>query len=367
MHLGTSSLLRFFDAHREDASLVLATIIGTRGSTYRKTGAMMLIAPDHSYQGLISGGCLEGDLLLHADEVFTTGKPKRLTYDLHAGDDLVWGLGIGCDGVIDLLLQRLDPPGDFAMLDWIGAALQSGHSLLLALASHSDQPGLPPGALGLLDAADRRLGHESLVELCAAQRPKGWPHWRHLEVEHAGASVMLVNIRPQPQVLLCGAGPDAVPVARQFAALDWRCVVADHRPAHARADRFPPGCQVILSRPQQLHEQLDLTGFDAAVIMSHHLDHDAAYLGQLAPAVRCGSLHYLGVLGPAVRRKRLQAMARCPVLPLHGPVGLDIGAELPEGIALSIAAEIHAVLNDRDGLALTGKAAGRALRLTGEA
>ena len=358
MHLGTQALLKFFERHRGDAALVLATITATEGSTYRKPGAMMLIAPDHSYEGLISGGCLEGDLLHHAAEVFASGTPRQITYDMHSGDDLVWGLGIGCDGVIHLLLQRLDAPAGFAMLGWVAASLARGDAVLLALVSRSDEPALPAGTLGFIDAAGRRFGHDTLIDLCSAHTAGGWPDWRHLDIEHPGASVMLVNVPPQPRVLLCGAGPDAVPLARQFAALGWQCTIADHRGAYARADRFPADSRVVMTRPQQLHEHIDPMAFDAAVIMSHHLENDAAYLRQLAPAVTARKLRYLGVLGPSARRDRLREMADCPGLPVRGPVGLDIGAELPEGIALSIAAEVHAVLNARDGLALTGKGKG---------
>lgn len=359
MHLGTSALLTFFDAHRADEALVLVTITGTEGSTYRKPGAMMLIAPDHSYEGMISGGCLEGDLLHHADEVFATGAPRSVTYDMHAGDDLVWGLGIGCDGVIHLLLQRLDPPEGFAMLDWIATSLKSGDPVLLALVTRSEEPKLPAGAIGLLDSAWRKWGNDLLIALCEAARIDGWPGWRYREAEDRGARVLVVQMPPQPRVLLAGGGPDAVPVARQFAALGWQCTVTDHRPAFARPERFPAGCEVILARPQQLGERIDVGALDAAVIMTHNLEHDAEYLRQLAPSKQAGTLRYLGVLGPAARRDRLCGMADCPGLPLRGPVGLDIGAELPEGIALSIAAEIHAVLNQRDGLALTGKGKGR--------
>ena len=108
MHLGTPALLEFCRRHENDDSLVLATIIGTEGSTYRKRGAMMLIARDGDFEGMISGGCLEGDLLEHAGGVFETGAPARVTYDMSADADLIWSLGIGCDGVIHILLRRLD-------------------------------------------------------------------------------------------------------------------------------------------------------------------------------------------------------------------------------------------------------------------
>jgi xanthine/CO dehydrogenase XdhC/CoxF family maturation factor len=153
----------------------------------------------------------------------------------------------------------------------------------------------------------------------------------------------------QTRVLICGAGPDAVPVAEILAGLGWQVVLIDHRPAFARQERFPESCQVVLARPKEMAGRLDLDDIDAAVVMSHHLENDALYLRQLA----AHNISYLGVLGPAARRKRLCEMAACGAKKIYGPVGLDIGAELPESIALSLAAEIHAVLNDRNGVSLT--------------
>ena len=127
--------------------------------------------------------------------------------------------------------------------------------------------------------------------------------------------------------------------------------MVDHRPAYARADRFPASCTVSCSRPENLPQVVEMAELDAAVIMSHHLDNDAEYLRQLHGA----GLSYIGLLGPAARRKRLRDRVGCTDRLLYGPAGLDIGAELPAAIALSIAAEIHAVLNDRDGRSLTGK------------
>jgi xanthine/CO dehydrogenase XdhC/CoxF family maturation factor len=161
-----------------------------------------------------------------------------------------------------------------------------------------------------------------------------------------------VNIPARTRVLICGAGPDAVPVARALCQLDWDVLIVDHRLAFAKADRFPDNCTVIQSRPGNLSGATDLSEVDAVVIMSHHLENDSIYLGQVAGF----DIPYIGVLGPAARRDRLRSMAGCLELEIKGPVGLDIGAELPGAIALSIAAEIHAVLNRRDGLSLTIKA-----------
>jgi len=358
LHLGTKSLFRFFQAHREDESLVLVSITATEGSTYRKPGAMMLIAQDHTYEGMISGGCLEADLLHHADEVFSSGSPKKVVYDMHAGDDLVWNLGLGCDGVIHLMLQRLDHGSGFALLEFIERSLQSRYAVLMTLVTDSNQIDLPAGSAGLFNQSGQSHGRGRLVQECVDRCRPGWPHWRQELLHQADHTVMIINIRPSPRLLLCGAGPDSVPVAWQIDRLGWECVVADHRPAFARANRFPPGCNVILSRPENLHEQLDLKEVDAAVIMSHHLENDAAYLRQLTKNRDDSGLRYIGVLGPAARRDRLREKAECPQQHIYGPVGLDIGAELPESIALAVVAEIHAALNDRHGQPLTAGSAG---------
>ncbi len=352
MHLGIPALLDFYRIHASEESLVLVTIIATEGSTYRKPGAMMLISRDHSFEGMISGGCLEGDLLHHATEVFDSGEAKFVTYDMHAGDDLVWNLGLGCDGVIRLLLQRLDRECGFEFLEQLEASHAARRKVLLALAIQSN-PNLPLAATALLDHAGNTCGERALLGVMNDVSKGDWPEWRYRKaaISDSGDAeeIILVNIPPQTRVLVCGAGPDAVPVVRALSALDWSVYIVDHRPAYAMAERFPDSCRVIQARPEQLSEVVDLDEFDAAVVMSHHLENDSVYLAQLA--IR--EIAYLGCLGPRARRDRLKKMAGCPGRRVFGPVGLDIGAELPESIALSLVAEIHAVLNQRSGLPLT--------------
>jgi xanthine/CO dehydrogenase XdhC/CoxF family maturation factor len=328
----------------------VATIVGTEGSTYRKPGAMMLIGQDGSFEGLISGGCLEGDLLEHAAEVFGDGVPKRVTYDMHADDELVWSLGLGCDGVIHLLLQRLDRVDGFGYLGGLERARQERRAVLLGLVTEAGGS-LPVGAWALVDSDDISDGNRE-VGAALGELAQARPDWRCRELEVAGqapARMLVVHVPPAPRVLICGAGPDAAPLARLLADLDWDVVLADHRPAYARADRFPARCEVVCARPERLAEQVDLREVKAAVVMSHHLENDAAYLGQLGAI----ELEYLGVLGPVARRRRLAGVVGIPEERLFGPVGLDIGAELPASIALAVAAEIHAVLNGRQGESLT--------------
>ena len=353
MHLGTAALLDFHAHHREDDALVLAVITKTSGSTYRKPGAMMLIAPDDSYAGLISGGCLEGDLLEHASEVFSSGRPKQVIYDMHSDEDLVWGMGIGCDGLIELLLLRLDRDHHQSLLDGVRAALGQRRKVAFGLVTRAQEDQWSLGTLAFIDEKGLCKGDRRLAGQMAERLESGWPEGRFSHEDANGAVVMLINLTPRPRLLLCGGGPDARPVAAQAEALGWECFVMDHRSAYADARKFPEDTTVVLGRPATLSENIELSAVDAAVIMSHHLESDSIYLRQLAPFVEAGSLAYLGVLGPVARRNRLREMAECPDVLVHGPVGLDIGAELPEAIALAVLAEIHAVLNQRDGQSLT--------------
>jgi len=361
VHLGTNALIRFFLQHRDDTSLVLVTVIGIEGSTYRKPGAMMLISEDEQYEGMISGGCLEGDLLHHASKVFETGTASLVTYDMHADEQLVWSLGLGCDGIIHLLLQRLDNPKGFEFLHFLQKSLAARKGVVAGLVTSSVNEDMAIGSLAMVNSDDQTAGPELMTQLVSQATSSGKPDWRYRNIRHGDSDsdsdrdgdgdgdLMLIHVPPYPRVLLCGAGPDAVPVARQLRMLDWDCHLADHRPAFAREDRFAAGCVVSQTRPEALDDAVDLAEIDAAVIMSHHLENDAAYLRVLASSPP----RYVGVLGPSARRDRLLKMAECEGLEVFGPVGLDIGAEMPEAIALAIAAEIHAVLNRRDGHSLT--------------
>jgi xanthine dehydrogenase accessory factor len=155
---------------------------------------------------------------------------------------------------------------------------------------------------------------------------------------------------PPPAILVCGAGHDAVPVARLADQMGWDCAIVDHRPGFARADRFPSSCAIHVMQPAELGTQVQLEQIDAAVLMTHNLGHDRNYLSQVVEA----DIPYIGLLGPRARRDRLLDEIGAADVHVHGPAGLDIGAEMPESIALSIIAEIHAFLNRRDGSMLTG-------------
>ncbi len=358
MHLGLTSLLEFYRTHQSDDALVLGTVVATQGSTYRKPGAMMLIAADNAYRGLISGGCLEADLAEHARQVFKDGITRNVCYDMSEGDDFAFGLGLGCDGVIDLMLQRLDSGTDFGFLKTLDQAWNSRLHGILALVTSSNDPGYQNGDFALQCSSQAICGNPGLLEnlqtsegfTFSAGHDMSRRYWKD-EIETDGGTIerLLVPIMPPPSILICGAGHDALPVARLANEMGWYTTIVDHRPAFARPDRFPAACQIEMLQPVELGTRIALDQVDAAVLMTHHLGHDRSYLAQVVNA----GVAYIGLLGPRARRDRLLDEIGAPGAHVHGPAGLDIGAEMPESIALAIIAEVHAFLNSRDGKMLT--------------
>ena len=360
MHLGLTALLNFYRAHRGDDALVLGTVVATEGSTYRKPGAMMLIAADGSYCGLISGGCLESDLAAHAEAVFADGVPRDVSYDLSHADEFSWGLGLGCDGAIHLMLQRLDAKSGFGFLEILDQAWKAKSSGLLSLVVSTGNPDFSPGSFALHCGDQFNSGNPELLETAHSREGEVFSRghdmsrrlWQDcIEVASGKVEVLLIPIMPPPAILICGAGHDALPVARLAVEMGWDCTIVDHRSGFARADHFPTQCNVFVLQASELSTRVSLDQYDATIIMSHHLEYDRHYLRQ---AIEAG-IPYIGLLGPRKRRNRLLSEIGVQDVHVHGPAGLDIGAEMPESIALAIIAEIHAFLNQRQGGKLTRK------------
>lgn len=341
VRLDTSLELLLERAPASAVRRILATVVATAGSTYRKPGARMLIMADGSYLGLLSGGCLEADLKLHAQQVLESGAPRAVEYDMRGPDDILFGIGAGCEGAMRVLLEPAGPGSPAAAaLESAGRAVRSGQAAALICVHESSEIALgtyraaPPLPAAMLQAAARAVAGRASQ---AVDREDGGRRSR----------AFAQFLAPAPHVLICGAGPDAQPVAAAARALGWQVSVVDHRPANVAAENFA-GADVKLCEPRLLHTQVALEHCHAAVVMSHHLTSDAAYLRQLAEA---GIPAYVGLLGPEARRRRLieelgPAAAKLDGR-LHGPVGIDIGAVTPEGIALAIVSQIHAWLAAR--------------------
>jgi xanthine/CO dehydrogenase XdhC/CoxF family maturation factor len=346
-------LLPLFDRARgSDEPLVLATVIRTGGSTYAKPGAQMLIAADGEYAGLLSGGCLEGDLREHARDVARTGDARIVSYDLRSTTDQLFGLGAGCEGAMDILLSRVSRADGWFPLAQMAQSFRAGRSQPLVFVVATRGADVPLGFT--LAAGTPRNGHAAsnivALELAALEQAAQAPGASGvIRVTAPDVDLFVTTVAPPPRILLLGGGPDARPVATLGGFLGWRVTVVDHRPTYLVSQRFAPDTELIESRAADVATALDLDDFAAAVVMSHHLDSDLAYLRALASS----AVPYVGLLGPAARREKLLADLGEDAVRLRArlraPVGLDIGGRAPESIALSIVGEVHAVLAGRGG------------------
>lgn len=383
-------LLPLFDRERAAGNaLAVGILVHTAGSTYRKPGALMLIAANGDYSGLLSGGCLEGDLRQHAHSVIETGEPRIVSYDLFGPDDLLWGLGLGCEGAMRILLMRAGPDRDWQPLTHLARSLENRTPTAVGIVLESTWPELPLGAVALPEGASSTAAFPSTLtapalgtltgpkvqDALAEAARSGRVGW--VESNTPSWKIFALPLSLPPKLLVLGAGPDAAPIVDFAARVNWKITVVDHRPAYADPSHFPSAERVLLARPEELASAVELAHgssdraasgafpsgaegtpngrrgleqFSAAVVMSHHLPSDLNYLGVLAET----AIPYVGLLGPAPRREKLLAdlgNERAQKLRgrLHAPVGLALGGRSPESIALSIVAEIHAFLHGASG------------------
>ncbi|AHG89702.1 XshC-Cox1-family protein [Gemmatirosa kalamazoonensis] len=338
-------------------TVVLATVVRVVGSSYGGVGSRMVARVDGSTVGLVSGGCLESDLALHARRVHESGRAEVVSYDTRADDDAVWGLGLGCNGLIDVLLEPLAPARAAEVSALLALALAAERPSALATVVKGEGAGAPAvGAHALLaggvthstgewgDGAVRAAlpSHEDAA--LAAGR-------RGMVVTSGGVEVAFEIVQPTVKLVVCGSGPDVVPVVRLATELGWDVTVVDHRPVeHARSERFPGARVVQCADPALLADVVPLGARTAAVVMSHHFARDTEYVRALSVT----AAGYVGVLGPSARTERMLAelAARGATVAgdrLFGPVGLDLGGDGPEAIALAIVAEAAASMHGRAG------------------
>ena len=302
---------------------VLATLVTVEGSSYRRPGARLLLTREGKRIGSISGGCLEEDVLARAREVFATGQAEAVVYDTTSENDLVWGVGLGCHGVVRVLLEKLPPRPAWAA------------SLAENFSARRPTP---------LAVVHRSADHRQLGTTPASQTAPS---------SHADAAdVFLENVAPPTALVIFGAGDDAQPLARLAKELGWHVTLADPRAAFATAVRFPTADALVVAPAHELVHRTRPDADTLAVVMTHHYVHDVPLLRALLPL----PLAYLGLLGPKKRAEKILGdLARdgfvptpAQLAPLHAPVGLDLGADSPEQVALSILAEMQAALAGRD-------------------
>ena len=335
---------------------ILATVVDVEGSGYRRPGARMLIDKNGYGIGTVSGGCLEADVLERAKKVLQTGEPVVITYDTTQDENSVFGLGMGCRGIVKILLEPVEKESIPARVFQISQE-QRRRGLLVTVISSSRA--VVGGRLYYSDDeqfyfANLPTDLENFDDLkndaIKFFRSNNTAEVRRHEIGSDNFELFYEVLNPPLELKLFGAGFDALPLVNFAKEIGWRVSVVDHRPAYANAERLPGADEIRVANLQDLPDEFFADENAVAVVMTHNLERDRAIL----PRLLRSNFLYIGALGPKKRTEKILAEAGVQfsaeqLSRLHAPVGLDIGADTPESIALSIVAEIQAVLKKRAG------------------
>jgi xanthine dehydrogenase accessory factor len=350
---------RVAEARRKSQRAALATVFRVSGSTYRRPGARMLITEDGEATGCVSGGCLERDVVEQARRTLVTGGPRTVVYDSLSDGDPEEGFGQGCNGIVQVLVEPLDLSA-VDHLEFISDCLRRRQDGFLATivdvhgrvnAKLAQRLMAPTGGEVVGDIADANLRDAIAADMHRTIGARSTV--LNYEVQGGRVEVFMEHIEPPLSLVVFGAGHDATPLVKMAHGLGWHVVLVDHRPANiARARNLVPSDCVAL-QPRDIAGGGRLTARSAVVIMNHNYLDDLESLRIAAPS----AAWYVGVLGPRRRTESLlndlraqgEAVTEAQIERIYGPVGLDIGADDPDQIALAIVAEIHAVFADCPG------------------
>jgi xanthine dehydrogenase accessory factor len=350
------------EATGQNKRTALATVVRVDGSSYRRPGARMLVTDEGVITGAISGGCLEGDALHKAQFAIASGENKFATYDSTDEDDIQFGLHLGCNGVVHILFEPIkkeDPDNPVELLrrisdageDAVLVTLFSLRTILpgtrLLYLKNSMQGNLPESVQGLLNGP---------VKTAYAQKK---PASLEVNMDDTNCSAFIEYIDRPVSLVIAGAGNDIQPLVEIAAMLGWLVTVVDGRFTYARAERFPKAFKVLHSRTPDILSQIKTDGQTIYLLMSHNYNYDLGFLTQIVQQ----EFGYIGLLGPAEKRDRMLSdlndhgiqLNEKQLSKIHGPTGLDIGAENSTEIALSIVAEIKAIFSGRSGSPLKRK------------
>ena len=355
------------EAIKEGKKTALATVVQVEGSAYRRAGARMLITEDGQLTGAISGGCLEGDALRKARMVILQQESLLVTYDTRDDDDAKLGVSLGCNGLIHILIEPIADQlhNPVSLLKKI--INNRSHAVLVTLFSTADRKAAQPGTCLCLTENSRTVARaENLTyyadllndasRVLATHQSETVNYTDGIEY-----TAFVEHVKPLISLVIIGAGNDAIPLTKIASVLGWDITVIDGRPSYALPARFPSAGKVIVSKPEQVLSHIAINEWTALVLMTHNYNYETALLKDLLPS----ALPYIGILGP---RKKLERMlgeledagmqiTEEQLARVYGPIGLDIGSEGSEEIALSIVAEIKAVLSSRKGYSLKDKQA----------
>jgi len=348
----------FDEAQKIGKQTALATVVHVEGSSYRRPGARMLIEDDGQLTGAISGGCLEGDALRKALLVMAEKRSRLVTYDTMDDDDAKFGVGLGCNGIIQVLIEPIDvsdPNNPIQYLRTVNEKRQK--AVLITLFSLQDKKDPQYGTRLLLKEDGNILDHSPVLkDVLLADAKEALINqnssFKNYISDKQNLTAFIEVIKPPVSVIIIGAGNDVMPVVDMADILGWETTVIDGRANYAKKERFVSACQVLVLKPEQVLEQIAIDEHTVFLLMTHNYNYDMAMLRQLLQK----NISYIGMLGPKKKRERMLdelkgeglIFTQQQLSVLHSPVGLDIGAETSEEIALSILAEIKALFAGKD-------------------
>lgn len=356
----------FDKAEKNGLQTALATVVHVEGSSYRRAGARMLITENGQLTGAISGGCLEGDALRKARLVMAQSKPMLVTYDTTDDDDAKFGVGLGCNGIIHILIEPIFTAKKDNPIQLFKKFLSRREPVvLITLFTMNDKHAPQPGTCLLLDEHEQITGvfPDETIKTALLNDAKdvllnGNPVTKtYLYGDRFTCFIELMQ--PAVSLVIFGAGNDAIPLVQIASVLGWQIYIVDGRSNYAVAERFPLAKKIITSKPENILEHIGIDERTVIILMTHNYNYDSCVLKQLLPL----KPSYIGVLGPKKRLQKIldefaQNGEKTPPELLEnvfGPAGLDIGSENADEIALSIIAEMQAVLKTRTGTSLRYK------------
>jgi xanthine dehydrogenase accessory factor len=348
--------------------MALATVVHVEGSSYRRPGARMLVTDDGQLTGAISGGCLEGDALRKALLAISQQKNKLVTYDTTDENDTKLGVQLGCNGIVHILFEPIHTEQPNHPIELLKKAVaKRQNAILITLFSMHSRTGNQPGTCFLHLEKDNLIEcnceETELSNVLIAESKEAYHRadsfFKTFDADHK-LTGFVEYLNTPPSLVIAGAGNDIIPLVEMTSILGWEVTVVDGRAGHATSQRFPKANKVIVSRAEDVLTHLKPDERTFFVLMTHNYNYDLSLLKKLIFLEDC---IYIGALGPKKKLERMYSdlLADGIVVTekqkekIYGPVGLDIGAETSEEIALSVLAEIKAVLNRKSGSPLRQK------------
>jgi xanthine dehydrogenase accessory factor len=346
----------------------LATVVHIQGSSYRQPGARMLVTIDGQLTGAISGGCLEGDALRKALLVMAQQKPMLVTYDTNDEDDAKLGVGLGCNGIIQILIEPVEtanPLNPLALLQKLSARRQK--AVLTTVFDLENKKGIQPGTCLLLSGSETSLAsqapaylHDLLLKEARQVLETNESSTKTFKAEKENFTAFTEFIAPAVSLVIFGAGNDTMPIVKMADVLGWPVTLVDGRANYATQQRFPLATKVLIAKPAAVLNAVECDERTVFLLMTHNYNYDLAMLRQLIEL----NTPYIGMLGPKKKfQKMLDELKEEGITltveqaeKIYAPVGFDIGAESSEEISLSILAEIKSVLMHKKGNSLRSAA-----------